>query len=348
MSNIKKSRYDNNDKIDDNFDSLEEEEESKYVPLRERKKKIFEKHSQLLPNAINKKHLDDKQYDPSLVGPKSHLSLLDQHNDLKKLATHVKETEREKLLKEEEKILASVAETKALLSFNELAKGIQYIDPIKTNWTVPRCILDLPQARHDEIRKLTDITVEGDDVPPPIASFKDMRLPKCIINALKDKGILKPTPIQMQGIPTLLMGRDLIGIAYTGSGKTLVFTLPLFMFCLEQEAALPFEREEGPYGLIICPSRELARQTAQMLNHFSSYAYKSGHREVRVLTCIGGVSTRDQIEQIKRGIHIVVATPGRLIDLLDKKIINLDICRYLCFDEGKILKLNFFFVFNNY
>jgi ATP-dependent RNA helicase DDX41 len=81
-----------------------------------------------------------------------------------------------------------------------------------------------------------------------------MKFPRSIINALKEKGISKPTPIQMQGLPALLMGRDLIGIAYTGSGKTLAFSLPLLMFCLEQEINLPFAREEGPFGLIICPS----------------------------------------------------------------------------------------------
>ena len=84
-----------------------------------------------------------------------------------------------------------------------------------------------------------------------------MKFPKSIIQALKEKGIAKPTPIQMQGLPALLMGRDLIGIAYTGSGKTLAFSLPLLMFCLEQEVAMPFNREEGPFGLIICPSVKL-------------------------------------------------------------------------------------------
>jgi ATP-dependent RNA helicase DDX41 len=111
-------------------------------------------------------------YDAALIGPKSHLSLLDQHNELKKKATAQKESEREKQLKEEEKILASVAETKALLSFSELAKGIQYMEPVKTNWTVPKCILNLPEARHEEIRRLTGITIEGEDVPPPIVSFR--------------------------------------------------------------------------------------------------------------------------------------------------------------------------------
>ena len=131
------------------------------------------------------------------------MSLLEQHNELKKKATLVKVSEKEKQLKEEEKILASVAESKALLSFSELAKGIQYYEPIKTTWKVPLCISELPQARHDEVRKLTGITVDGEDVPPPIASFKDMKFPKSIIHALKEKGISRPTPIQMQGLPAL-------------------------------------------------------------------------------------------------------------------------------------------------
>ncbi len=259
---------------------------------------------------------------------------MDQHNELKKSATQQKESEREKQLKEEEKILASVVEHKALLSFSELAKGIQYNEPVKTSWHVPKCILDLPEARHDEVRELTGITVEGEDVPPPIASFRDMKFPKCIIQALKEKGILKPTPIQMQGLPALLIGRDLIGIAYTGSGKTLAFSLPLLMFCLEQECEMPFAREEGPYGLIICPSRELARQTMLTIKYYADAAVKAKYPEVRVLACIGGDPIKNQIETIKRGIHIVVATPGRLIDMLDKKIMNLNVCRYLCFDEA--------------
>ena len=87
-----------------------------------------------------------------------------------------------------------------------------------------------------------------------------MKFPKPVIDSLKKRGIAAPSPIQMQGIPTVLAGRDLIGIAYTGSGKTLVFVLPIIMFCLEQEKRLPFSSGEGPYGLIVVPSRELAKQ----------------------------------------------------------------------------------------
>ena len=93
----------------------------------------------------------------------------------------------------------------------------------------------MPQARHERVWKKHCIDVEGIDPPPPLKKFQDMKFPKAIIDGLTKKGIKAPSPIQMQGIPTVLSGRDLIGIAYTGSGKTLVYVLPLIMFCLEQE-----------------------------------------------------------------------------------------------------------------
>lgn len=161
-------------------------------------------------------------------------SLLLQHSQLKKLAEAKQESAIEKQLKEEERILQQVREQTALKSAAELAKGIQYTDPLKTGWKPPRYILDLPEKRHQRVRKRKNILVEGADPPPPLKNFRDMKLPPGIMAALKEKGIDKPSPIQMQGIPAILSGRDLIGIAYTGSGKTLVFVLPIVMFCLEQ------------------------------------------------------------------------------------------------------------------
>lgn len=167
----------------------------------------------------------------------------------------------------------------------------------------------------------------GLDCPPPLKRFREMKFPKCILNCLKNKGIKNPTSIQMQGIPVVLSGRDMIGIAFTGSGKTLVFTLPLVMFCVEQEKGLPFRRGEGPYGLLISPSRELAKQTHDIIQEFSDALVRDGMPEVKCLLCIGGTSIKEQAETIKHGVHIVVATPGRLMDMLNKKIMNLDICR---------------------
>lgn len=202
------------------------------------------------------------------LGPRSNVSLLDQHQHLKEKAEARKESAKEKQLKEEEKILQSVTEGRALMSVKEMAKGITYDDPIKTSWRAPRHILAMSQARHERVRRKYHILVEGEGIPAPIKAFKEMKFPAAILRGLKKKGILHPTPIQIQGIPTILSGRDMIGIAFTGSGKTLVFTLPVIMFCLEQEKRLPFTKREGPYGLIICPSRELARQTHSIIEYF--------------------------------------------------------------------------------
>jgi ATP-dependent RNA helicase DDX41 len=81
-----------------------------------------------------------------------------------------------------------------------------------------------------------------------------MKIPSALIKYLDRKNITKPTPIQIQGIPLILSGRDMIGIAFTGSGKTLTFSLPLVCFALEQETKLPFTRGEGPIGLLLSPS----------------------------------------------------------------------------------------------
>ena len=322
--------------------SKDEDIDSLYVPLKEKKKRIIEKHLKHLAalsdtNDDSSHHSHDSHASNSndgLIGPGCHLSLLDQHNELKKKAEQLKESDREKQLKEEQKILESVAQAKALMSIQEIARGIQYLDPIKTSWKPPKCILNAPQSRHDRIRELTGISCEGEDVPPPIVSFKDMKFPSFILKALKSKAIEKPMPIQIQGMPAVLSGRDLIGIAYTGSGKTLVFTLPIIMFSMEQEKKLPFKRQEGPYGLIICPSRELARQTSLIIKSFVDFGVKENYPSIRICLCVGGEPVKDQLEVIRKGVHIIVATPGRLMDMLAKKHVNLDVCRYLVFDEA--------------
>uniref|UniRef100_T1IIY9 RNA helicase n=1 Tax=Strigamia maritima TaxID=126957 RepID=T1IIY9_STRMM len=316
-----------------------------YVPLKERRKRQL--HALGRTDEERRNGFDagifrgdgdgteEEEDDEFLVGRRSNVSLLDQHNELKKKAEARKESAREKQLKEEEKILESVAEKRALMGVAELAKGIQYEISIKTGWRPPRAVLALPEVQHERLRDRLHIIVEGESVPPPITSFEAMKFPRSIINGLRKKGIVQPTPIQIQGLPAVLSGRDMIGIAFTGSGKTLVFVLPLLMFCLEQEKKLPFINHEGPYGLIVCPSRELAKQTYEIIRYFCQCVYdNSGLPEIRSCLCIGGTAVKQQLDLMRRGCHIMVATPGRLMDMLNKKMITLDICRYLCLDEA--------------
>ena len=114
-----------------------------------------------------------------------------------------KVSELEKQKREEESILHNIQETRALMSVGELAKGVVYTESLKTGWRPPRYILEASQSRHDRIRKKLHILVEGEDVPPPIKTFREMKFPKPILDALKKKGITHPTPIQLQGLPTV-------------------------------------------------------------------------------------------------------------------------------------------------
>ncbi|KAL2518275.1 DEAD-box ATP-dependent RNA helicase 35 [Abeliophyllum distichum] len=169
-----------------------------------------------------------------------------------------------------------------------------------------------------------------------------MRFPEPILKKLKVKGIIQPTPIQVQGFPVILSGRDMIGIAFTGSGKTLVFVFPLIMIALQEEVMMPIAPGERPFGLIICPSRELARQTYEVVEQFLEPMREAGYPELRSLLCIGGVDMKSQLDVVKKGVHIVVATPGRLKDMLAKKKMSLDNCRYLTLDEAdRLVDLGF-------
>lgn len=310
-----------------------------YVPVKERKKTLLLKMGRIVQiskdgdksSSENENEDDEKE---EVWGRKFNISLLDQHTELKKLAEAKKISAVEKQLKEEEKILESVAERKALMAASELAKAIVYEDPIETSWRPPRYIALWPESKCEAIRDKLRILVEGESIPPPIQSFKEMKFPKPILSGLDKKGIKKPTPIQVQGIPTVLAGRDLIGIAFTGSGKTLVFVLPVIMFSMEQELRMPFVRNEGPYGLIICPSRELAKQTYEIIQYYCRLLLQGGMPEIRSCLAIGGVPVTEAMETIKKGVHIMVATPGRLMDMLDKKMVTLSVCRYLCMDEA--------------
>lgn len=127
----------------------------------------------------------------------------------------------------------------------------------------------------------------------------------------------------------------MIGIAFTGSGKTLAFCLPLIMLALEDESKLPFIRGEGPVGVILCPSRELASQTYENILQWTEALSNSGnYPRLNVLLCMGGISMGEQSHVLSKGIHIVVATPGRLIDMLEKRKLNFDCCKFFCMDEA--------------
>ena len=111
-----------------------------------------------------------------------------------------------------------------------------------TGWKPPVHIRHATEDAHQDVRDKYHIITEGPNLLPPILTFKDMRFPDPILRQLESKGIKRPTPIQIQGLPTILAGRDMIGVAFTGSGKTLVFALPMIMLALQEEARMTLER----------------------------------------------------------------------------------------------------------
>lgn len=154
-----------------------------------------------------------------------------------------------------------------------------------------------------------------------------------VINAIRNAGFKAPTPIQSQGWPMALSGRDVVGIAATGSGKTLSFILPAIIHIRAQPV---LQRGDGPICLVLSPTRELANQIQEECNRFGR---ASGIRN----TCLyGGVSKRNQIYDLRNGADIVIATPGRLLDLLEAGVTNLRRVTYLVMDEAdRMLDMGF-------
>jgi ATP-dependent RNA helicase DDX41 len=265
-------------------------------------------------------------------------SLLEQKREDIAKRGGVEESESERRAAEAEATMKRVLAARkpaALKGAAEHAGGVSYTEVMQSDWTPPAHAKALSEEECRGLRKKWNILAEGEAVPPPLRRFPDMKLPKPIIAALAAKGIERPTPIQVQGLPCALAGRDMVGIAFTGSGKTLVFTLPMVMWALQEELRMPLAENEGPIGLVMCPSRELAEQTYQTVLHFASFLKRSGkYPELRTMLAIGGQDMRTQLAPVRRGVHMVVATPGRLNHYLSKKIINLDLCRYIALDEG--------------
>ncbi len=163
--------------------------------------------------------------------------------------------------------------------------------------------------------------------------FSIMGLPKSLITRLTAMGITEPTPIQNQAIPHALNGRDVMGLAQTGTGKTAAFGLPLVAQMLELGGK---PAPKTVRGLVLAPTRELAGQIAENLR-----AYAQG-TPIKVAMVVGGQSINNQIKRLERGVDLLVATPGRLIDLMDRRALRLDETVFLVLDEAdQMLDLGF-------
>ena len=193
-----------------------------------------------------------------------------------------------------------------------------------------------------EIRKTNgSILVKGKEIPKPILDFYQCGLSSKIMEILQSKEIQKPFPIQMQAIPTLMSGRDCLGISETGSGKTLAYILPMLRHVQSRLAGIKannggkssYKTKEvnGPIALILVPTRELAVQICEEIRNFSNYL------NIETTCLFGGSNLGNQINDLKHGVDIAVATPARLIELLclsNGKVTNLTRTTFVVLDEA--------------
>ncbi|KAG7598509.1 RNA helicase DEAD-box type Q motif [Arabidopsis suecica] len=173
-----------------------------------------------------------------------------------------------------------------------------------------------------------DISYKGSKIPHPMRSWKESRLSYELLKAVKRAGYEKPKPIQMAAIPLGLEQRDVIGISQTGSGKTAAFVLPMLAYISRLPPMREENQTEGPYALVMAPTRELAHQIEEETVKFARYL------GFKAISITGGESIEKQALKLSQGCEIVIATPGRLLDCLERRYVVLNQCNYLVLDEA--------------
>ncbi|XP_012273560.1 ATP-dependent RNA helicase p62 isoform X2 [Orussus abietinus] len=208
------------------------------------------------------------------------------------------------------------------------------LKPFKKDFYVPHPNVQTRHPREVDIyREEKQITLKGEKVPNPIQFFEEGNFPDYVMQGIRKQGFSEPTAIQAQGWPIAMSGQNMVGIAQTGSGKTLGYILPAIVHINSQQ---PLNRGDGPIALVLAPTRELAQQIQTVANDFGSLSY------VRNTCIFGGAPKASQARDLERGVEICIATPGRLIDFLERGTTNLRRCTYLVLDEAdRMLDMGF-------
>lgn len=183
-----------------------------------------------------------------------------------------------------------------------------------------------------------NISTKGGSVPNPMRSWDESNLPSRVMELVDRVGYKDPTAIQRAAIPIALQNRDLIGVAVTGSGKTAAFLLPLLVYISELPRIDEFEwrKNDGPYAIVLAPTRELAQQIEIEARKFTQPL------GFNVVSIVGGHSLEEQAYSLRDGVEIIIATPGRLVDCLERRLLVLSQCCYVIMDEAdRMIDLGF-------
>ncbi|KAK6797002.1 hypothetical protein RDI58_004703 [Solanum bulbocastanum] len=173
-----------------------------------------------------------------------------------------------------------------------------------------------------------NISYKGSRIPRPMRNWAESKLTTELLKAVERAGYKKPSPIQMASIPLGLQQRDVIGVAETGSGKTAAFVLPMLNYITRLPPLSEENEAEGPYAVVMAPTRELAQQIEDETVKFAHYL------GIKVVSIVGGQSIEDQGFRIRQGCEVVIATPGRLLDCLERRYCVLNQCNYVVLDEA--------------
>ncbi|KAL4952366.1 hypothetical protein BDW69DRAFT_185507 [Aspergillus filifer] len=208
-------------------------------------------------------------------------------------------------------------------------KKVEYEPFRRKFYTEPSDLAQMSEEEAASLRlELDGIKVRGLDVPKPVQKWSQCGLGIQTLDVVDKLGFESLTSIQAQAIPSIMSGRDVIGVAKTGSGKTMAFLIPMFRHIKDQR---PLDNMEGPVGLIMTPTRELATQIHKDCKPFLKAL------GLRAVCAYGGAPIKDQIAELKRGAEIIVCTPGRMIDLLAAnagRVTNLRRVTYVVLDEA--------------
>lgn len=181
-----------------------------------------------------------------------------------------------------------------------------------------------------------NIATKGGNIPNPMRSWNESGLPSRLMEIVAQVGYTEPSAVQRAAIPVALQSRDLIGVAVTGSGKTAAFLLPLLVYISELPALNDFTKNDGPYAIILAPTRELAQQIEIEAKKFATPL------GFKCVSLVGGHSIEEQSYNMRDGAEIIIATPGRLVDCIERRVLVLSQCCYIIMDEAdRMIDLGF-------
>ncbi|KAF2434993.1 pre-mRNA-splicing ATP-dependent RNA helicase-like protein prp28 [Tothia fuscella] len=242
------------------------------------------------------------------------------------LDTDVKTQEYAKALQKQDRE-AGTQRAQEMLAMEQQRKTGSRRAALDMHWS-DKALEDMRERDWRIFKEDFNISTKGGAIPNPMRSWKESRLPQRILDIVRQVGYNDPSPVQRAAIPIALQNRDLIGIAVTGSGKTAAFLLPLLTYITALPPLDKDNRQDGPYAIILAPTRELAQQIESEAKKFAT---PLGFKCVSI---VGGHSIEEQVNQLQKGAEIVIATPGRLVDCIERRVLMLNQCCYVIMDEA--------------